>query len=83
MKKCNVGSDITKYFGALKNWKSETKQNIQNMGVFCRKYLCEIRILLLINCLQVTASAVLECHDMLQYIEEQIQNICSLSIEKN
>lgn len=53
------------------------------MGVFCRKYLCEIRILLLINCLQVTASAVLECHDMLQYIEEQIQNICSLSIEKN
>lgn len=55
---------------------------MQNMLYFCRKYLCGIRILLLINCLQVTASAVLACHDMLQYTEEQIQNIHSLNIEK-
>lgn len=45
---------------------------MQNMFYFCRKYLCEIKILLLISSLQVTASSVLECHDMLQYIEEQI-----------
>lgn len=80
-RKCNADSDIWKYFGALENPKSETKQNIQKIFYFCRWDLCETQILFFINCLQVIASAVLECCDMLQYIEEQIQNIDNLSIK--